>query len=424
MKLLLTNITVIDAESEFHQKRCDILVQQGIIAEVHLSSKKQHIASIKQVDCSEVFVSPGFADMRASLREPGMEYKEDLQSAAKTAVAGGYTIIACLPDTHPVIQHKASIEFVYSKAEQLPVHILPYGALSKNCAGIDLNELYDMHQSGAVGFTDANTPIQDAGLMLRALQYSTIFGGLIFSHPDEVALSATGKMHESETSTALGLKGIPAMAEDLMVMRDIELAKYANAAIHVSHLSSKGSVELIRKAKKQGVKISCDVSVANLCYTSDDLITFDSTFKVVPPLRSNADKKALWDGIADGTIDCIVSDHQPEDIEHKQVEFDYALPGMIMLQTAFSLAVANAPKSVTLEQLVKAFSSNPRKLLKRPLVIQKGAPAELTLYNPKLSWEYNENNNYSKAKNSPVLGKTLLGKIIAVINKNQFFTNQ
>ncbi len=422
MKLLLTNATVVDAHSTFHQKKCDILIQNGIIEGIELSSKKAFSEVSKTLDCKGAMVSPGFADMRASLREPGFEFKEDMASAAAAAVAGGYTIVTCLPNTDPTLQHKADMEFVYRRAEALPVHLLPYGALSKNRKGTEMNELFDMHKAGAAGFTDGNKPVYDAGLMLRALQYCTIFGGLVLSHAEDASLSLGGRMHEGKMSTSLGLKGIPSIAEELMVVRDIELAKYANAPIHFSHLSSKGSVELIRKAKKQGMKITCDVAVANLCFTDEDLSGFDSNFKMTPPLRGKEDQKALWDGLTDGTIDCIVTDHTPEDTEHKNVEFEYASPGMIMLQTAFAMVNQHAPKGFTVEHLVNAMAIQPRTILNQSLTISKGSKAELTVFDTKQTWEYTEKNNASRSKNSPVLNTKLTGKIVAVINKDQLFT--
>lgn len=424
MKLLLTNATIVDPQSAFHTKKCDLLINNGLIEDIQPSSKKAFASVSKTFDCKGAMVSVGFADMRASLREPGFEYKEDMASAAAAAVAGGYTIVTCLPNTDPTLQHKADMEFVYRRAEALPIHLLPYGALSKNRKGDEMNELYDMHKAGSVGFTDGNKPITDAGLMLRALQYSTIFGGLVLSHAEDTSLSLGGRMHEGKMSTSLGLKGIAPIAEELMVVRDLELAKYANAPIHFSHVSSKGSVELIRKAKKQGVKVTCDVAVANLCYTDEALSGFDSNFKMTPPLRGKEDQKALWDGLMDGTIDCIVTDHTPEDTEHKNVEFEYASPGMIMLQTAFSMVNQYAPKGFTPEHLVNTMAIQPRAILNQTLTITKGAKAELTVFDTKQTWTYTEKNNASRSKNSPVLNTTLTGKILAVINKDQLITNK
>lgn len=421
MKILLTNAHIVDAQSAFHTKKCDILINNGTIEDIQPSSKKAFSSSVKSFDCKGASVSPGWADMRAALREPGYEFKEDLASAAKAAIAGGYTLITCLPSTQPAIQTKADIEFVYRKAESLPVHILPYGALSKNRDGVDMNELYDMFKAGAVAFTDANKPVSDAGLMLRALQYSKIFNGLVMTHADDTSLSSGGRMHEGVMSTSLGMKGIPAIAEELMIVRDLELAKYADAPLHIAHISTKGSVELIRKAKKQGIRVTCDVAVANLCFLDEHLSTFDTNYKLNPPLRTRADQKALWEGLTDGTIDCIVTDHHPEDIEHKQVEYEYAAHGMIMLQTAYALLNQNAPKNFTEEMLVNALSIRPRAILKRSLTVGKGSPAELTIFDAKQTWSYSDANNFSRSKNSPVLNTTLTGKVIGVITKDQFY---
>lgn len=422
MKLLITNALVCDTKSAYHGKKCDILINNGIIEHIQATNAKTPPPSkngIKTFDATGCTLSPGFFDMRAALREPGFEYKEDLSTAANAAAAGGYTHITALPNTAPVLQTKADIHFIQQKAKALPVHILPYGALSKNCEGAEMNELYDMHQAGAVAFTDANKSVMHAGVMMRSLLYSNIFGGLVLSHAEDTHLSAGGRMHEGLTSVNLGLKGIPAMSEEIMVNRDIELARYTQARLHFSHLSTKGSVEQVRKAKKQGLPVTCDVAVANLVYTDEALTGFDSNYKLNPPLRSKADQKALWDGIQDGTIDCIVSDHTPEDIEHKVVEFEYAAKGMIMLQTTLSLLLMHKPAHVELEQVINALTHQPRQILKQPAVtIAQGEPAELCLFNPKTKWAYTAATNLSKSQNSPVLGQTLTGKVVATINKN------
>jgi dihydroorotase len=424
MKLLITNAVVCDPQSTFHGKKVDVFIANGIIESIQTSSKKPLVAkAAKTIDAAGATLSPGLVDMRAALREPGFEYKEDLQSAAHAAAAGGYTTITALPNTSPVMQTKSDMEFVKQRATSLPVHILPYGALTKNAEGTEMNELFDMHQAGAVAFTDGNKPTMHAGVMMRSLMYSKIFGGLVLSHAEDTNLSAGGRMHEGVVSVNLGLKGIPNMAEDIMVVRDIELARYTQAPIHFSHISSKGSVELIRKAKKQGVQVTCDVAVANLVYTDEALTGFDSNFKLNPPLRGKADQKALWDGLADGTIDCIVTDHTPEDIEHKVVEFEYAAKGMIMFQTALSLLLQHKPNNVSKEVILTALTQHPRRILKQPAVaIQQGAPAELCLYNEKQSWEFTPQTNRSKSANSPVLNQTLRTKVVATINKNKIYT--
>lgn len=422
MKLLITNATICDLQSAYHGKKCDVLIVNGVIDAIQPVNSKQTIAqptSTKTFDAQGAMLSPGLVDMRAALREPGFEFKEDLASAAKAAAAGGYTHITALPNTLPVIQHKADLAFIQAKAQSLPVHILPYGAITKNCEGQEMNELYDMHTAGAVAFTDGNKSIMHSGVMMRALMYSKIFNGLIITHAEDNNLSAGGQMHEGNNSVNLGLKGIPNMAEEIMITRDIELAKYANAPVHFSHISSKNSVEIIKKAKKQGVAVTCDVAVANLIFTDDALQDFDSNFKLNPPLRGKADQKALWDGLADGTIDCIVTDHCPEDVEHKNVEFEYASKGMIMFQTALSLLLMHKPQQLNTEVIIKALTQNPRQILKQTAVsIAVGSNADLCLFNTKTNWVYDAKNNLSKSANSPVLNQTLNGKVVATITKN------
>ncbi len=424
MKLLITNAIVCDPQSAFNGKKCDLLINNGIIEDIKLSSKNNFDAISKTFDAKGAFISPGFFDMRAALCDPGFEFKEDITSAANAAAAGGFTSIACLPTTQPPIESKADIEYIYRKAESVPVNIFPYGAITKNRKGAEMNELFDMHKAGAVGFTDGNKTIDDAGVMLRVLLYGKIFGSLMLNHCEDKDISAGGLMHESTMSTSLGMKGITPIAEELIIIRDIELAKYAEAPIHISHISSKGSVEIIRKAKKQGAKITCDVAVANLIFTDEKLKSFDSNYKLTPPIRSLSDQKALWEGLIDGTIDCITTDHHPEDDEHKNVEFEYASFGMIQLQTAFSLLNMYAPKTFTTDKLVQCLSINPRNILKlNNIKIEKGCKAELTIFDTNTTWMYDKKNNRSKSKNSPVLNTELKGKAIAIINKDQLIKN-
>lgn len=425
MKLVILNAIVCDPQSAMHGKKCDLLISSGIIDDIQPSAKKVfEKSSTKSWDVKGALLSPGWFDMRASLREPGMEHKENLESGALAAAAGGFTRVACLPDTDPTLQTKADIEFIYRKSEDLPVHLLPYGAITKNREGTELNELYDMHLAGAIAFTDANKCLMHAGIMMRAMQYAANFGGILLSHAQDQHLATGGRMHEGAMSVNLGLKGIPNIAEEVIVARDIELARYVNTPLHFSHISSKGSVELIRKARKQGLQITADVSVASLVFTDENLHDFNSNYKVLPPLRGKADQKALWDGVADGTIDCIVSDHQPEDTEHKAVEFEYAAYGMIQLQTAYSLLNMFKPKQLDNGILIKALSINPRKILKQKAVsITKGASAEITIFNPTATWEYHAASNLSKSVNNPVMSQTLTGKVLGIINKDQLIKN-
>lgn len=421
MKLIISQVIVQDIHSPYHGKRCDVLIKDGFIDKI-TSGGKMKAAGVKLLNGNGCELSPGFVDLRASLRDPGFEQKENLESAAKAASAGGFTGVASLPNTIPAIQTKTDIEYVLRKSETLPVHIYPYGAITRNRAGEELNELFDMHQAGAKGFSDGNKTIMAAGLMERAMQYSTLFGSLIVSHAEDKSIAGSGMMHEGPVSTGLGLKGIPNLAEELIVNRDIELARYTNSRLHIAHVSSKGSVDLIRKAKKAKLNITCDVAVANLVWTDEALHDFDSLFKLTPPLRGRDDQKALWEGIADGTIDCIVSDHSPEDPEHKDVEFEYAAHGMIQLQTLYPLLAMYAPKNIKREQWIQAITHQPRKILGlTPVVLQEGSPAELCLHQPESGWVYQAKNNHSRSSNSPLLNNTLTGKIVATVNKNRLY---
>ncbi|MFN9581555.1 MAG: dihydroorotase [Bacteroidota bacterium] len=421
MKFILHRATVCDIQSDHHSKVCDIYIRNGVIEKVTAASRSlPRISGYKTIDCKNQLVSPGFCDMRASLGEPGFEHKETLQTAARAAQAGGYTTVVCLPNTTPVIQSKSDIEFISSRSAQLPVHILPAGALTHNREGTDMNELYDMHTAGAVAFTDGNKPIMNSGLLQRALEYARHFNGLIYIHAHDLSLSPQYGVSEGEAAMWLGMKGVPWLAESTMIMRDIELAAYANHRIHFSHISSKQSVNLIRKARKAGAHVTCDVSVAHLCFTDAALSEYDTLYKLNPPLRTESDRKALWEGLADGTIDAIVTDHNPQNTENKQVEFEYAADGMIQLQTAYSLLCMHAPKYVPVEVLVQKLTAQPRAILVLPDVkIGAGSPAELVIHNPTDKWNYHEKNNASLSKNSPVLGQTLTGKIMATLTNDQ-----
>lgn len=420
MKLLINNAIVCDPQSAWHGKKCAVTVIAEKITQIKTATPSTKITGYKIIDAKGAYLIPGLFDMRANLCEPGFEHKETLASAAKAALYGGFTHVAALPSTKPVTQTKAQIQYVLNQAEQLPIHILPYGATTKNMQGEELNELYDMHQAGAIAFTDGNNSIMHTGVMMRALLYSKIFNGLILTHAEDTHLSTGGMMNEGNVSVNLGLKGVANIAEEMMVARDIELAAYNQAPIHISHISTKGSVELIRKAKKRKIAITCDVAVAHLVYTHNLLETFDSNYKINPPLRTDVDKKALWDGIADGTIDCIVTDHKPESVEDKTVEFGYAATGITMLQTALSLLQMNKPNNILFDKVISALTANPRRVLKQnAVIIGVNEAADFCLFNPNENWVLNNKTNQSKSNNNPELNNTLTGKITTVITKNQ-----
>jgi dihydroorotase len=420
MKFLISKAQVVDLRSPFHGKICDIWLHNGQIEKIQLagSSVAGSNKSYKLIDANGSYIMPGFCDMRADFCDPGNEQKETLESGAKVALSGGFTDIALLPSTNPARDSKIGIDYVLNHSKNLPVYLHAYGCISKDRNGEDLAELYDMKLAGAIGFTDANRPIQHSGLLLRALLYNKIFDGLTLVYPEDKFLSEGTKMHEGEMSTLLGLKGVPSLAEELMVHRDIELVKYTGGKLHFSAISSKGAVELIRKAKKQGLQISADVAFANLCFTDENLKDYDTHFKLIPHLRTKADQKALWEGIQDGTIDAIVSNHQAQDKESKQVEFEYALPGMISLQALLPALLQAKPKQVELAKVIAALTFQPRNILNLVQAeINENTLANFLLFNPNRNWKYEF--NHSKSENTPLLKTTLQGTITHVMCKSQ-----
>ncbi|HLP93472.1 MAG TPA: dihydroorotase [Saprospiraceae bacterium] len=406
---LLKNVRVYDGFSE-GQKR-DILIQNGSIA---LMAEQIPAPEGAEVISSEhLCVSPGWLDVGVQVADPGYEHREDLTTAAAAAAAGGFTAMACFPNTEPALHTKSEILYVKSKSAGLPVHIYPIGAISQHVEGKDLAELYDMHAAGAAAFSDGKKAVQDAGLLLRALQYSRAFNGLIINTPHHKTIAAGGQMHEGLMSTSLGLKGIPALAEEIMVQRDLSLLEYSEGRLHIHLISTAKSVSLIRAAKKAGLPVTCSVAVANLCFTDEKLVDFDSNWKILPPLRETSDMYALREGLADGTIDFICSNHTPWHEEAKNLEFPYAESGMIGLQTAFALCRTYLHKELTTPQLVEKLCLAPRSILGIPVPkIAQGERAELTVFDPESEWVLESGHIRSKSKNTPFVGEKFTGKVL------------
>ncbi len=416
MKVIVKNATVIDANSSHHGNTVDILIENGLISKI---AENIDGTGTTIIDGKGGFISPGWCDMRANFCEPGYEHKEDLESGMLAAMAGGFTAVAITPETKPILHSKAEIEFVKGKAQNALIDLLPYGAITHNLDGLNLAEMYDMKNSGAIGFSNGNTTIANAGVMLKALLYVKNFDSLILSHADDTNISNNGKMNEGVTSVMLGMKSIPAIAEELMIARDIELLKYTDSRIHFSHISTRGSVELIAKAKQDGLNVTCDVAIANLVYNETMLMEFETNYKVNPPLRTQDDIDALLAGISDGTIDAIVSDHRPQNDENKDVEFDIAANGMNTIQTFYNLLLKLNDK-LAWEKLIDVISINPRKILGLPPIsIEENSEANFTVFNPTTIWHYNSDTNRSRSKNSPLYNSMLNGKILAVGNKNK-----
>ncbi len=415
MNLLIKSAKIIDPGSPFNQQIADILIEKGQISKIGADIE----ADAEVVDAEGKCVSPGFFDLNCNIGELGLETKEDLYTGTRAAAAGGFTGIALMPNTQPPVHSKAEVEYLTNRAKKNLVDVYPLGAISYKREGKDMAEMYDMYLSGAKAFTDGNRPVQDAGLMERALLYAQAFDALIFSYPEDPAIAGKAKINEGEISTLLGMKGIPSLAEELMIARDLYLAEYTGSKIHFTTVSTTRSVELIREAKRKGVEVTCDVAAHHLVLTDEALTGFDSQYKVKPPLRTQDDVDALIGGLIDGTIDAIVSQHTPHEIEFKNVEFEVAEFGITGLQTAFSLAVQ---AGLDINLIIKKMAIGPRRILNIDVpVIAEGEPANLVIFDTAAEWEFTAKNNRSKSQNSPFLGQNLKGKVLLTINNNQFY---
>ena len=415
MNLLIKSATIIDPNSSFHQQIADILITDGIITQIGKGIKAD--APVFEAEGKQV--SPGFFDLNCNIGELGFETKETLETGTRAAAAGGFTGLALMPNTQPPVHSKAEVEYLLNRAKNNLVDVYPLGTISHKRDGKDMAEMYDMYLSGAKAFTDGNRPVQDAGLMERALLYTKGFDALVFSYPEDTAIAGKAKVNEGEVSTYLGMKGIPSLAEELIIARDLYLAEYTGSKIHFSTISTSRSVELIRDAKQKGLPVTCDVAAYHLVLTDEELKGFDSNYKVKPPLRIQKDVNALITGLKDGTIDAIVSQHTPHEIEFKDVEFEVAEYGSIGLQTAFSLALQ---AGLDIELLVQKLAINPRTILAVDVpVIAEGQKANLVVLDKDAEWAYTKQNNQSKSANSPFIGSNLKGKVLLTLNNNQQF---
>lgn len=422
MNILIKSAQIIDSNSPFNGKTMDVLIENGIIKSI--KSKISPDKNVKVIEAENLHLSAGWFDMQVNFCDPGFEYKEDLHSGTKAAASGGFTGVAVVSSTNPPIHSKSEVQYIINKTADSIVDVYPIGTLSHKLEGKDLSEMYDMQQAGAIAFSDDKKTVENAGLLMRALLYAQNFDGLIITHCDERSISLDGKMNEGITSTKLGLKGIPALAEEVMVNRNIFLADYTNSSIHIANVSTQKSVELIKQAKTKGLKVTASINAYNIALDDSTLMSFDSNLKTNPPLRTKVDIEALQKGIADGTIDVITSDHRPQDIESKDIEFDHASNGMIGLETAFALINSHKGK-IKIETIIEKLSNNPRRILKlKQPKIAEGELANLTIFNPEFEWMFEKKNSRSKSANSPFIGVKLKGKIIGIINKKQVHINK
>jgi dihydroorotase len=410
--VLIKSCKVIDPNSSFNQQIVDVLIEDGVISRIG----KDIVYDGENFNAEGKYLSPGFFDLNVSIGEPGLETKEDFKTASKAAIAGGFTGMAIMPHNLPTTDSKSQVEFLINKAKENLVDIYPYGTISQERAGKDIAEMFDMQNSGAVAFTDGDKPIQDAGLMERALLYAKGFDALIFSYPEDAAIAGKSKMNEGIMSTLLGIKGIPNLAEDLMIVRDLYLAEYTDAKVHFSTISTEKAVTLIKDAKEKGLKVSCDVAAHHLVLTEQALSDFDTNYKVKPPFRTQKDVDALIEGVKTGVIDAIVSQHKPQEIEFKQVEFEIAYYGIIGLQTVLPLLIQ---AGLSLELIVEKLAINPRAILGLQIpTIEESELANLIVFDDS-EWAYSKEHNYSKSFNSPFIDSQLTGKVWLTCNNYQ-----
>ncbi len=422
MKVLLKQATIVCPSSSFNGQTKDILIDKGIITKIDDSIIEKTDQLIEQPN---LHVSIGWMDVFSNFCDPGFEYRETLESGANAAATGGFTDVMLFPNTNPVIHAKSLVEYIVQKTKSLAVNIYPVGAVSKNAEGNELAEMYDMRQSGAIAFSDGNNAVQSSGLLIKALQYVKVFNGTIIQIPDDRSIAANGLMNEGIVSTQLGLPGKPAMAEELMVARDIKLVRYADSRLHFTGVSTAKSLEYIRRAKETGIQISCSVTPYHLFFCDEDLASYDTNLKVNPPIRNKADRDALLKGLLDGTVDCIASHHIPQHYDAKVCEFEYAKNGMIGLESLFGVVWSMVNGEWSIEQLVERLSVAPRQLFGLPLPeIKEGTTASLTLFDPSVEYIFDESMITSKSKNSAFVGKQLKGKIIGIINKKQVVLNK
>ncbi len=414
MSTLLKSATIIDAHSQFNNQKKDILISNGVIEKIENSITIKPEYTV--VELENLHISNGWFDASVSFGEPGFEERETINNGLYTAAKSGFTAVAVNSNTLPVIDNKSAVEFLINKSFGNATKLFPIASLTQKSEGKEMAELYDMQQSGAIAFGDYNKPLQNDNLMKVALLYTQNFDGLVISFPKNKLIAGEGLVNEGKNSTKLGLKGIPALAEHLQVARDLFLLEYTGGKLHIPTISTKKSVELIREAKKKGLKVSCSVTPHHLTLTDDELHGFDSNTKVTPPLRTQEDCDALIEAVKDGTIDIITSDHNPIDIENKKVEYNAAKNGTIGLESFFG-ALNN---TINFTDIIEAFTTKPRTLF--GLEISKiaiGEKADLTLFNPEDKYTFSKKNILSTSKNAIFLGKELKGKTYGIFANNQ-----
>ncbi|MFN8298320.1 MAG: dihydroorotase [Chitinophagales bacterium] len=415
MEILIRSARIIDAGSPYNNQVKDILISEGKIKKI--GAKLINNTKAQEVKLPNLHVSLGWVDLHTYLSDPGLEQKETVESGCRAAAFGGFTHICAMPNTNPVTDTKAQVEYLLRKSAGEIVTVLPVGAATQHTDGKDLADMYDMHLAGAVAFSDGLKPSPSAGVIERALLYIKAFDGLLMVHPEDKSISKNGAMQEGVVSTRLGLPGAAPLAEEIAVNRDLYVQDYTQGRLHFLDVSLKKSIELIRGAKKKGQQVTCSVNAYNLLLDDSAVGSYDTNCKVNPHLRSKEDIAALIKGIADGTVDTVTSAHNPQDEDCKKLEFDKADFGMIGLETAFAVTATATTGKIKTEQLVALFAENPRKVLGLQGSIKEGALADLTLFDPEKKWTFSKEDIKSLSANTPFIGTAFTGKALGVVNK-------
>jgi len=421
MQIILKGLNIVNPVQKLNEKN-DILIKDGKIVKVGSITEKEFNDS-KVFDFEGKYCAPGFFDMHVHLREPGREDTETIKTGCNSAAAGGFTGVASMPNTDPAVDSAEIVKSITEKSKTHLVDVFPVAAVSVDRKGESLAPMAELFEAGAIAFSDDGVSVKTASLLRSAFEYSNMYGTPVIDHCEEESL-ADGVMNESLVSTTLGLPSIPSIAEDIIVLRDISVAEYTGGKLHIAHISSKKSVEAVRDAKKRGIKVTTEVTPHHFSLTDESLKSYDTNLKMNPPLRTREDLNAILEGLADGTIDCIASDHAPHAIEEKEVEFIYSPNGIIGLETELGLALSELyhKNVLTIEQIVEKFAVNPRKILNINVPeIKEGEIANLTIFDADLIWTVDKTKFYSRSKNTPFDKRLLTGKSLAVINNNQIF---
>ena len=423
MKVILKNVGILNPDQKLNEKNTNILLSEGKIAKIGELNSEDVKGETKEYDLSGKYIVPGFFDMHVHLREPGREDEETVITGCQSAANGGFTGLACMPNTEPAIDSAEVVSLIKKQAANQLVDVFVIAAATLGRKGEVISPMAELKESGVVGFSDDGVAIKTAAILRRAMEYSGMYNLPVIEHCEDETL-AGGAMNEGINSTKLGLPPVPSVAEDLIVSRDILMAEYTGSKIHIAHISTKKSVEMVRQAKKNGIKVTAEATPHHFSLTDDYIRTYDTNYKMNPPLRTKEDVEEILKGLKDGTIDCIASDHAPHSAEEKEVEFEFAPNGIIGLETEIGIALTDLyhKKVLTLEQLIEKMAVNPRKILNIPVPkIQVGESANFTILDPDEVWTVDLDKFKSKSRNSPFNKRLLTGRAAGVINKSKMY---